>query len=144
MHTHGDGLPASHRRPRNRRHICHSSSLLLGLGALLGGDGGLAQGALLGQGLRAALALLLQALHQQLVVLLGLSLGALQGALLLGGPSPLALQGQGGHQALDLGGLGVLLAVLLEGAAVGVHVLAHVVLLRGGEGGKASGMMSNR
>jgi len=39
-----------------------------------------------------ALALLLQAGHQQLVVLSGLRLAVLQGALLQGSPAPLALQ----------------------------------------------------
>lgn len=37
-----------------------------------------------------------------------------------------------GDQALDLGGLAVLLAIPLELAAVGVHILAHVILLRAG------------
>lgn len=41
----------------------------------------------------------------------------------------LALEGQGGHEPLDLGGLAVLLAVLLLGDAVGVDVLAHVIVL---------------
>lgn len=47
-----------------------------------------------------------------------------------GGPSPLPLQGERGDQALDLGSLAVALAVLaLKFASVGVHVLAHVILL---------------
>ena len=45
-------------------------------------------------------------------------------------PSPLPLQGEGGDQALDLGGLAVGLAILaLEAAPVGVDVLAHIVVL---------------
>lgn len=41
----------------------------------------------------------------------------------------LALEGEGGDKALDLGALGVLLAVLLLGGAKDLHVLAHVILL---------------
>mmetsp|Transcript_25586 Transcript_25586/g.71551 ORF Transcript_25586/g.71551 Transcript_25586/m.71551 type:complete len:213 (-) Transcript_25586:112-750(-) len=53
---------------------------------------------------------------------------------LLGSMSALALQLQGGDQALDLGGLGVSLAgSISECAAVGVDVLAHIVLLGQGE-----------
>eukprot|EP00951_Prasinocladus_malaysianus_P048797 scaffold662600_cov53-Prasinocladus_malaysianus.AAC.1 len=49
---------------------------------------------------------------------------------LLGLDSALALQGEGGHKALDLGGLGVGLAGGgLVSAAVGVDILAHVVVL---------------
>ena len=96
---------------------------------LAGGLGSIAEGALLGQGLGAALALLLEAEGQELVVVSGSGL-ALGVALPLDGRDlPLALEGQGGHQALDLGALGVGLAVGLEGAAVGRHVLAHIVVL---------------
>mmetsp|Transcript_37677 Transcript_37677/g.83909 ORF Transcript_37677/g.83909 Transcript_37677/m.83909 type:complete len:280 (+) Transcript_37677:192-1031(+) len=106
-----------------------ANCLCLGLGTLLGGNGGLTQSALLGQGLGPALALLLEPLHQQLVVLSSLGLGLLQTALLQGASPALALQCQRSHQPLDLGGLAVLLAVLLKGAPVGVDVLAHVIIL---------------
>ena len=46
-----------------------------------------------------------------------------------GAAMPLPLQGQGGDQALDLGRLAVLLAVLLLHRPVGVDVLADVVVL---------------
>ncbi len=47
-----------------------------------------------------------------------------------GCPSPLPLQGKGGDQALDLGGLAVGLAILaLKAAPVCVDVLAHVIIL---------------
>ena len=46
-----------------------------------------------------------------------------------GCPSPLPLQGKGGDQALDLGGLAVGLAILaLKAAPVCVDVLAHVII----------------
>lgn len=45
-------------------------------------------------------------------------------------PSPLPLQGEGGDQALDLGGLAVGLAILaLKAASVCVDILAHVIIL---------------
>jgi len=61
---------------------------------------------------------------------LGLGLGDL--ALLDGSDGALALQADGGHQALDLRALGVLLAgalLALGLAAVRVDVLLHVILL---------------
>lgn len=51
-------------------------------------------------------------------------------ALALDGPAmPLPLQGQGGDQALDLGGFAVLLAILLLHSPVRVDVLPHIIIL---------------
>ena len=51
-------------------------------------------------------------------------------ALALDGPAmPLPLQGQGGDQALDLGRLAVLLAILLLHSPVRVDVLPHIIIL---------------
>jgi hypothetical protein len=73
-----------------------SGSLLLACHA------GLAQSALLGQALTAALSLLLQALHQQLVVLLGCGLGCLKSTALGRRHPALALQHLRRDEALDL------------------------------------------
>ena len=96
------------------------------LGLLLG-EGGRAT---LGEGLGATLAGLLEAHGEELLVLgrLSLGLGDLGGVLVL--LDLLAAKAIGGDEALNLGSLGLLLASRgLELAAVGVDVLANVVIL---------------
>merc|ERR1712078_677505 len=92
---------------------------------LASGLGARAQRPLLGQGLGAALAGLLQTQLQELVVLGGLSLGLGDLGSLERPNVTLPLDSLRGDQALDLGGAAALLPVLLPLAAVDVHVLAH-------------------
>jgi len=85
--------------------------------------------ALLSEGFGAALALLLETLGNELLVLLGLSLDLLMLGLLGGLADGLATKSDGGDEPLDLRAVDVLNAVLLGSLAVGGDVLADVVLL---------------
>mmetsp|Transcript_26403 Transcript_26403/g.86619 ORF Transcript_26403/g.86619 Transcript_26403/m.86619 type:complete len:267 (-) Transcript_26403:16-816(-) len=85
--------------------------------------------AALGERLGAALALLLDALREELLVRSGVLLGLGDTRLLDGGALALVLQRAAGHEALHLGRLRDRLLSLLERAAVRVHVRAHIVIL---------------
>jgi len=94
----------------------------------LGCLGGRAGCAPLGKRFAAALLGLLQANSKKLLVVSSLGLCLRDAVCLNRSTVPLALQAKRGHKALDLGCLAVLLAVGLEFTAVGVHVLADVIV----------------
>jgi len=72
---------------------------------------------------------LLLALHQQLGVVGGSLLGGSLALLLQRNATVLALQHNGGDQALDLGGLGGGLLVVLGGQRATHHKATHIILL---------------